>query len=894
MMLVPESKSKNFNAEDKSIPKHIQDNILKVLNDAKKDSKALPNGINLFSELDFQASGDMKDLMSFIGMDSELIVPLSGSISPNIFNTKASFKEKYTGTSLNVPMPKIKLPSMPGSFKFIAPEFHITDKSPNGKEELWTGILTGINGDLLGQKINFNSNIGFSDDEISLNADSAMQLPSPFGIKWLTLKDLGLNIDYDKKNKTGKFEFTATTLKPFGKIQPNISVDLKEEGGKLKAGVLKIKDNISFSDIPIMNKLPHVENFAFTFLDISNTGISGGSILNGLEIDVTVFENAGKWIFAISDDGGGEGFNFSRLIKGLEKTPLGDFHLHDAALVFSEGKLSSPVSSMPEVALPVFKGLYGSDDAMVNISPGITIAANFSPGKSSGSAKGGLSGIGIANDILIEGSLKNIFGGKGMPSIKILVQTEQGPSSGKASHSPKMLNFPGSVGFFIELEEESFEVGLQSDVVLDLPKKQKLDLISRLELGINEKGFNIDIFLDLKGNWNEPFGIPGLDLEEVALKFGIDDIGEVTFGFKGTSEIAETKVDLAAEMSFLLEAEGLPDGVAIKGEIEDLNIPHLIELAETMAGGDAKALFGDNIPLPEFKDVAFAFATPGMSDPDLGLVDSGFLMKGKCFLLGQELGSTLVSVGPSGIKLDDEIADIDLKILKLKNNVMKLNVGFTAPPSFLISSDFDFLGVTQKADVSFNDGIYEMTIVDKIGNIWESEITFGFGFDPDAQGVPDIFIEGLIKEDMFDYLKTQAPKKVEEYFSVLDDGYKAAVQKINGAKAKVRSIDGRIQREKEKIQRARNNAESAVRNAENRVRQLQNNANGARSAYESNRHRCGWRHPSACVREGWYWGKWRGEQAAANAAMAVLRSVQSTLQHLPSELMDPTLIGLET
>ena len=263
------------------------------------------------------------------------------------------------------------------------------------------------------------------------------------------------------------------------------------------------------------------------------------------------------------------------------------------------------------------------------------------------------------------------------------------------------------------------------------------------------------------------------------------------------------------------------------------------------------------------------------------------------FPLGQELGSTLVSVGPSGIKLDDEIADIDLKILKLKNNVMKLNVGFTAPPSFLISSDFDFLGVTQKADVSFNDGIYEMTIVDKIGNIWESEITFGFGFDPDAQGVPDIFIEGLIKEDMFDYLKTQAPKKVEEYFSVLDDGYKAAVQKINGAKAKVRSIDGRIQREKEKIQRARNNAESAVRNAENRVRQLQNNANGARSAYESNRHRCGWRHPSACVREGWYWGKWRGEQAAANAAMAVLRSVQSTLQHLPSELMDPVLSTLE-
>ena len=96
-------------------------------------------------------------------------------------------------------------------------------------------------------------------------------------------------------------------------------------------------------------------------------------------------------------------------------------------------------------------------------------------------------------------------------------------------------------------------------------------------------------------------------------------------------------------------------------------------------------------------------------------------------------------------------------------------------------------------------------------------------FDPDAQGVPDIFIEGLIKEDMFDYLKLRH-QKVEEYFSVLDDGYKAAVQKINGAKAKVRSID---ELKKKKKFREREIMLKVPRNAENRVRQLQNNANGA-------------------------------------------------------------------
>ena len=42
---------------------------------------------------------------------------------------------------------------------------------------------------------------------------------SEFGKKQRLRFNVFLTIDYDKKNKTGKFEFTATTLKPFGKIQ---------------------------------------------------------------------------------------------------------------------------------------------------------------------------------------------------------------------------------------------------------------------------------------------------------------------------------------------------------------------------------------------------------------------------------------------------------------------------------------------------------------------------------------------------------------------------------------------------------------------------------------------------------------------------------------------------
>ena len=119
-------------------------------------------------------------------------------------------------------------------------------------------------------------------------------------------------------------------------------------------------------------------------------------------------------------------------------------------------------------------------------------------------------------------------------------QVEQGPGGGKgASHSPKMAKFPGTVGFFIQYKADELDVGLAADVVLHVPKKQTLDLTTKLELEINEKGFGVDIFMDLEGKWDKPFGIPGVDLEQVAIKFGIDMEGEAKFGFAGKVELAE-------------------------------------------------------------------------------------------------------------------------------------------------------------------------------------------------------------------------------------------------------------------------------------------------------------------------------------------------------------------
>ena len=690
--------------------------------------------------------------------------------------------------------------------------------------------------------------------------------------------------------------FTSIPANPFGKSTPEIEIDLKEEGGKLTAGVLKIKDKVAFSDLPILDKVKHADQFSFTFLEISESGVSGGSELHGQKVDAVAFEKNAKWVFAVSDNGGGKGFKFDRLLPALSKTPLKDFHLNDAALIFSEQDIFGKVSDLPEVAQVVFKDIYGSTTAPVSVKNGITVAANFSPGNSGGFAAKGLKGIGIHDDILVEGAIINIFG-TGAPGVDILVQTAQGPGGGKgASHSPKMAKFPGQVGFFIQYQADALDVGLEADVFLTVPKKQVLELRTKLELELNEKGFAVDIFMDLAGQWKDPFGIKGLEIDEVAIKFGIDMEGEAIFGFHGKTILAEgvEKIDIAAEMDFELEASGLPDGIAIKGAISDMGIPVIIAVAEKLAGGKAKIVTSKDIPLPEFKDVAFAFATPGVSDPQLGLIGSGFMLAGKMNFLGRELGQVKVNAGTSGINMNAKIDPIDFKVVRLEKNTMLLDMGFTALPKLSITSEIEFLGAKQDIVANFDKGLMNMTFEDKIGGgIWDSKITLGLGVDAAHSAEPDVFVEGIVKSDFFAWLKNQAPAKVREFFNKLNSDFESAKAAINHAEDTVRGWNNQIAARKEQIQRERANADAALAQARSRVNSVKSDVDYMHDQAEYHKHKCHWYSAWHCAEEGYYWARYGVEYAAYEVALGVLRAAQAVVDHLPSELMDPQLAFLE-
>ena len=360
----------------------------------------------------------------------------------------------------------------------------------------------------------------------------------------------------------------------------------------------------------------------------------------------------------------------------------------------------------------------------------------------------------------------------------------------------------------------------------------------------------------------------------------------------------------------MLEAEGLPDGIAIKGSIEELDFEQIVKLATSMANAGLKAgeaaagktpptkveiAIPSNIPLPDVKNLEFAFATPGSTDPDLGLTNPGVLMKADLYLGNFELGSTVTSVGPSGIYLNDKIADIKLDGLVLKNNQITLDIGYLKPPEFKIDTMIDFFGVEENAEVKFKEGIFEIVLQQKIHDLFEADFLLAFGVDVHDGGMPLVYMAGQVSEGFDSWALKEVPEKLGDFFAILDRGYEEAVKKIKDAEQEVQSLKRKINARKEQIQRERNRADQALDAAKRKVDRLRSNKDGDCRNANNNWNRCrrlrGLTHSCRdAAHYGWLCNV--QDQAAVTIAEGVLTAAKDFYDHLPSGL-DPELASLQ-
>ena len=409
---------------------------------------------------------------------------------------------------------------------------------------------------------------------------------------------------------------------------------------------------------------------------------------------------------------------------------------------------------------------------------------------------------------------------------------------------------------------------------------------AEFELDFSPKGVGTSVIGKMEGTWHNPFGIQGLSLSDVTLQVGITPLGEVKLAFAGTEEIGEEKIHLATEVDVLLTT-GLPDGVAFLGEINKLSIPAIADIVSTLTR-TPNVLKNVEIPFFEIHDVKLGFASPGVSNEQLGLKADGFAFKGKFFFLGRNLGEVDGSGSTSGIKISGDIKDFDLSLVKFKKNYLNMEMGLNNV--FELDSSIEIAHIKQEVKVNIAPPNIAFDIKEDFGGFGKADLNISLkGVDITSGKLTSDFgisIVGALKSTLVPFLKKEIikglNKTTKEATKKLED-LKAA---LNAAQREVDKINIVIQQVKARDKRSKDRALSGVHSAERKVNGLKH----TRDKQKRKARNCGnyWTH-WACH------GYWKVREGATNVSYNIAKGVLYAVKKSVAAAfaLDPELLALE-
>lgn len=854
-------------------------------------------GFNISGDLVAHPSGEMAALLKDVGVTS-LKLPLNGGFSPKVLlkNVSAAQIENAIldglDIQLNIPTPHIA--AMEQFLTFKNGHLGIKGKLPDGKR----GIAFQVSGDtelkVANEDIAFFVEVdadrsqGGQETDFEVKGHTDKPWVHPMGINFLTLEELALDIRKQKVGTTSTYDVSLAAKSDIGSHSKlDVKIDVHEEGSKLTDVFFELDGPLKLSDIPELNRVPHSDKFALTKLIMSEHGIEADTILGGKATDLFAFNNSG-WNVALTQ----KDFAITELLPPLKNTPLSQIKFPFLALMLSESGLDKQYNQLSKVGQDALKDIFTSPTDTVKIDKGLAIIAGFHP-DNAGGLKDGVKGIGVHDGVVVIGEIGGIFGGS--PKVKLEGKLSQ---TGKPHHMPNGTSYKTGeeVAFFINVLESGQDFDFELGIEVGVNTKIKNDILlfdSRVKMEVMDEGFGIDVEGQMKGTWHKPFGIPGFSLTDVTIELGTQEDGAIKLGFGGATVIANQHFKMAADGKFLPEALGFPQAIAFVGSADTLPLFFIEDIALKVL---AKKVQFDMPPavLPVFKDVKFAFTTPGAEDPDLNIDGEGFAMKGGLDWLGHELGTVNMSISPTkGIYVADKIDDITLGPLKLTDNHFTMKAGLAnIVPTVSVNADIEikYLGIKDKFDVSFDKKGASFETSAKFGNDFSMHNLFRLsGIDlsltkPSFTNA-DFYMEGDLQLDIGKFIADPATAALKDVFNGLNAGYKQAEKDLEAAQSKVNGLTKQINAERAKVRRERATADHALENAENRVNSLQGEVDHDRSKYND----CSGWGKYACKA---YWGVRLGAvELTKKVADGALSFAKTLVDHFPIDL-DPRVAAL--
>ncbi len=653
-----------------------------------------------------------------------------------------------------------------------------------------------------------------------------------FGMPFLDLSQVALTLEVAK----GKFDISLDGMlggafRKGGRDRA-VVIALAVEDRKLSDFTLSLPDTtLSLHEVPELKSIPGATKFAIVSPTISMHAIGGKVKFLNETVDSVVFYDTGKKDWNI-------GLRFEKALTlaeltGHRKGFLQHLGLPKMRVLASTKGLKAGYSDLPLAAQNFFAVGGKLPDGELELAEGVNVIAMFDPAVAPASIRNALGKIGLGHASLeVDGTVEGMFGGK--PAVELTVEIDT-PSG----HRFKILKTRNAKAeFFIKMSETEDGLGFRTAVGMS-QGHGKPDLEFDVDFGLVEQGANIEVQVSgaMKGDWRNAVGIKGLTVENPFMSVGINETGSFDMLIDGTVMVGKEKVRAAANLVLSPEALGLPTAIALAGEVNLLSFDDLVAHASRYASHKG-AGFGRM--RAEFKDVAFAFMTPGATLPadleeKLGIEGAGFALNATLLVNNKELGSAKGYASTDGMSFDGKIDPIKLGPLDLKDAELKIAAGPSVEPQFAMTGDLAlFKGFEEAYVLELQPDKFKFSSDTKFGGAFDAHLeaeSNGLSFSPSNDFAFEAALAAKYDKIFQDMVQgaLKGLKKADKDIAKAESDVKSAERKVDGLKKK-------IDLEKAKARHAYDSAVSKINDAKSKVDKLQSTINyNRRKAHDLDR-----------------------------------------------------------
>ncbi|WP_421772961.1 tectonin domain-containing protein [Gracilimonas sp.] len=431
---------------------------------------------------------------------------------------------------------------------------------------------------------------------------------------------------------------------------------------------------------------------------------------------------------------------------------------------------------------------------------------------------------------------------------------------------------------------------------------------------------------DVRGGvWKDIFGLKGFTMQEVKLQtlinketgWHIGVFGQIDFG-------SETRLTAAALIPVGATGDSFSD-VALEASLDRISLEELAMLPFVLEGSApfSKELQDEvrKIGLNQFalQNAKFTFA-PSISDPDLGIDQSGTTVTGTLIAFNKILGSLKVYINQDGMYFDDVIEPFEIGWVELKDARFK---GFIPSKKqknkeggerernlkdyviqnalvLYFDTSIEIDGNEQKAFVSFSPlkaGIeFDVNLTEEfamgfklmlpLGNILDAQWPF------DVSAHLHDGTEGFSKE-----IRSMISEGIKKDIENTDKTYQSEIDAITDAQNNLDFLKKKYEDARAVAQAREDKALAPLKKAEALLDKTNSHSDylyGEFKHWKSKAKHTSWLHPKDKIHDYWeegkYWAEYEAYKAEVSAAKLIVKSLEATTEFIAVDA-DPDVIA---